>query len=86
MIVIEINKNPFGYYKIEYSKSINNAPSTKFNLVDTVSRFETAINEVRKLAASYKKEGHSVILGVYGVNKNKNGRYIFGADKKFHKE
>jgi hypothetical protein len=50
MIVIELNKYPSGYYTVQVSKSYNNAPSVKFDVVDTVMRFDTAMSEARIVA------------------------------------
>jgi len=85
MIVIEINKYPDGHYHVDMSKSINNSPSTKFEGIHSTKNFETAISEARKLARSYSKEGHLVMLGVHGGSKLQNGKFLFGNDKKFHK-
>jgi hypothetical protein len=88
MIVIEINKYSFGryHYIVEISKSFNNVPSVKFDIVADVKQFDAAMDEARKRARIYKKEGQSVVLRISGVSKIKDGRFVFGSDKKFHRE
>lgn len=85
MIVIEINKTPTGHYKVEMMKSINNHPSTNFKVIETARRFDTAMLEARKLARSHHKEGHDVHLRIFGGSKHQNGRFTFGADRRFHR-
>ena len=82
-VKIYLKKQPNGNYVLSatHIDKFDTSNVKKFNVLDSIPNYKTAMSEARKLARSWKGKESVIDLYVSGCSSIRNGRYIYETGK-----
>ena len=82
-VKIFLKKQPSGIYilSMTHIDKFDTSKVKKYNVLDSIPNFKTAMSEARKLARTWKWKESMIDLYISGCSSIRNGRYIYETGK-----